>query len=401
MIKKLQRNFILIALLSVFLVLGTIMICINVTNHINVTKYADDLLLYIAQNTKDEIHMQENVESDNTNGNSIAILEVRYFSVRYNKPDGTYKINTNLIDVEVKEALEFCKQAMAKKENKGYIASYRYLRVDNSETVQLIFVDCTRQMDMVRQFMIISLIISIVGFVAIGIIALILSKRVIAPIVAGYERQKRFITDASHELKTPLTIISANTELLEIELGSNELTLSITKQVARLTTMTNNLTLLARLDEGTMSVKKELFSLSDAIEDIASSFERTAIAQGKKFVIDIKSPIEYLGNETFMRQAINTLLDNALKYSVSEIKLSAAYNRTKIVINLFNDANNVPVGNLEKCFERFYRADNVRADGIEGSGIGLSMAREIVTQHKGKIIAYSQTGNDFNIKVVL
>lgn len=393
MIKKLRLKFILTAMFAVTIVLTVIVASLNFASYYSGTGLADKLLDYIVK------------QSGNDTGGNIEDsikYETKFFAVKITDDGSEISISSDkLSGLDIEAAILYAKEVVNNKDKRGYIDDYRYLIIDTNDAKEVYFIDCYRQISISNQFFRASLVISAIGLAAVFVIVVILSKRVIAPIAENYEKQKRFITDASHELKTPLTIISANNELLTMETGGNESTESIAKQIARMTTMTKNLTMLARIDEGDILENKEIFSITNAVNELAEEFARLAESRGKILTIDIVEAQDFQGNETMLRQMLATLLDNAVKYSESKIHIHVGNHRSKILITIYNDAKNLPVGDLKIFFDRFYRSDEVRAAGIEGSGIGLSMAQEIVEQHHGKISAYSVTGNDFNIKILL
>ena len=233
------------------------------------------------------------------------------------------------------------------------------------------------------------------------ILLVIFSKPLVLPIAKSYERQKRFITDASHELKTPLTIISANNELIEMENGESESTRAIEKQVNRLTTLVKNLISLSKIDESERLNSAKNFSLSDALIDVCENFKVAFRNSNKYFTYDVEEGIDYFGDENLIRQLINILLDNANKYSLTKVNVNLEKVGNKINIVVTNDSKEVEERNLKEYFERFYRSQMSRSSDVEGSGIGLSLAKEIVTLHKGEISAYGIDTNTFQIKIEL
>lgn len=264
------------------------------------------------------------------------------------------------------------------------------------------------------------------------------SGKILKPVSESYEKQKRFITDASHEIKTPLTIIDANTEVIEMMEGENEWTNSTRKQVARLTSLTEKLVFLSRMDEEATKLEMLEFSLSDAILDTAEPFKAIARTKGKKLTIDVIDGILYTGDEKTIRQLVSILLDNAMKYSgcssvsfekgninkknlnktsqtqndcvtttgdtAPEIELTMRPSGKTRIITVWNtvDENaNIKKGRQDMLFERFYRTDTSHNSKTGGFGIGLSAAYAIVKAHKGKITAESKDGRSIKFTIVL
>ena len=230
-----------------------------------------------------------------------------------------------------------------------------------------------------------------VGGVTISFLLLIpLSSLFVKPLVTSRKKQQRFISDASHELKTPLTIISANKEIIEIEQGSSESTQNIGKQVARLTSMVKNLNALANMDEGVKPLMGS-FDLANTCIEMTDAFQSSFEKKGIALETNIPEACPFTGDETMIRQLLSILFDNALKYSKTKVEFSLQANGNRVCIVFRNDAD-VPNGSLDRVFERFYRSEEARASGNEGSGIGLSLAKEIVQSCHGRISAKGQDG---------
>ena len=173
--------------------------------------------------------------------------------------------------------------------------------------------NCQREISTMKTYILASTGISAFGLVIVFVMIYFFSGKVLKPVSESYEKQKRFITDASHEIKTPLTIIDANTEVLEMIEGENEWTKSTRKQIARLTSLTEKLVFLSRMDEEATRLEKEPFSLSDAITDTTDSFIAVARTKEKQLQTDIAEHVDYVGDEKTIRQMISLLLDNAIK----------------------------------------------------------------------------------------
>ena len=288
-------------------------------------------------------------------------------------------------------------------EERGVLSNYRYAKVSVRDGVRIIFLDCRKFLTTFRAFLFSSVAVSLCGFCAVLISVVVLSKRVIRPFVESQEKQKRFITDAGHELKTPLTIIEADRSILELEYGENEWLTDIQLQTQRLTGLTNDLIYLSRMEEGTVRERFIEFPLSDVLEETAGSFQNLARTQGKHFKQEIEPMLHFLGDEKAIRQMISVLLENALKYSDEggNISLKAEKRGRNIIIRVFNTAESVETENLSLLFDRFYRSDVSRNSKTGGYGIGLSIAKAVVQAHKGKISVSSEDGRSFTVVVVL
>ena len=236
------------------------------------------------------------------------------------------------------------------------------------------------------------------------ILLLLLSKRIVRPVAESYEKQKQFITDAGHELKTPLTIIGADADLAEMEWGENQWIQDIRRQTQRLTELTQDLIYLSRMEEEGLSLQSIDFPLSDVAEEMAHSFLPLAQNQGKRLEIAVQPMLSFRGDEKSIRQLCSILLDNALKYSPQEGELLFRLEKQgKNILLSVSNTTSQPIKKEELChlFDRFYRTDPSRNSQTGGYGLGLSIARSIVTTHKGKIRAESPQESVLTIQVTL
>ena len=375
-------------------------------------------------------------------------FDTRYFTVTINSKGEVENIDTSKIaSVSSENAAGYAKKLWKsgkKGDGKsGFAESCKYLTVDEDGSTMYIFLSCQRELSTIKTYILASVGISVFGLVVVFVMIFFFSGRILKPVSESYEKQKRFITDASHEIKTPLTIIDANTEVIEMMEGENEWTSSTRKQIARLTSLTEKLVFLSRMDEEATKLEMFEFSLSDAILDTAEPFKAVAQTKGKKLTIDVTDGILYTGDEKTIRQLVSILLDNAIKYSgcssvscengninkknlnktnlnettqtqnnfvtttgdpAPEIELTmrpSGKNRIITVWNTVDDTANIKKGRQDMLFERFYRTDASRNSKTGGFGIGLSAAYAIVKAHKGKITAESKDGRSIKFTIVL
>lgn len=232
---------------------------------------------------------------------------------------------------------------------------------------------------------------------------LIFSRFAVKLFAESYQKQKRFITDASHEIKTPLTIIDANTEVLNMEYGENEWLKSTSNQVKRLTKLTERLVFLSRMDEEREVLPKTDFSMSDAVYEAARSFKAMAKSQNITLNISVQPNVSYYGDKSSIIRLVFLLLENAMKYSDDEgtVSLKFCTNGKNKVLSVKNTVAEIQKGKLDMLFDRFYRIDKSRNSQTGGFGIGLSVAKAIVNAHKGKITAVSFDGKSIEITAVL
>lgn len=439
MIKKLQIRFVAVAVTSVVIVLTLLLGIINLANYVSFIKDSDKMLALLsgnggffpysagneadepgspgfgtvepnAMNTGDtppvdynELHNNKGKMPDGSFGPEAA-YETRFFAVEFDESGNVVLTNTGSIAAVTREsAVDLAQQVYDSGKTQGFLDDYRYSVTDTDGGILVLFLNRSRELNGVRSFAKTSLGVALIGIICVFLLVVLLSKRAIKPIAESYEKQKRFITDASHELKTPLTIINSSTEVLELTQGENEWTDSIKSQVSRLTKLTNDLVSLTRIDESGNKLTKTDFSLSDAISETIEPFRSLAQTEGKRFELNCPGNITYCGNEESIRKLAVILADNAIKYSDDGGSISVSVKQTGrgTVLRFFNTVDNIEKGNHDELFERFYRADISRNSATGGYGIGLSIANSIVQAHHGKISARSEDGKSLAITVTL
>ena len=311
----------------------------------------------------------------------------RHFSVLLDAGGEALSVNTESIAaVSSEEAVLYARRALDKA-GSGYLDVYRYRVSETDDGTLVVFLDASTQLSTARQFFIISSSVAAGVCLAVLLLALLFSGRAVRPIAQSVEKQRQFITDAGHELKTPLTIISANCEVLEMEMAGNEWLTGIEKQVARLRKLVNDLVTLSRLDEGRPTGEEARFSLSDAVCDTALAFSAAAERAGKRLRADAEPGVFINGDEAALRQLTAILVDNAVKYADAggEIRVGLRGGRHP-VLTVENDCRNVSELPLDRLFDRFYRFDPART-GDGSHGLGLSIARSIAEAHRASLRA--------------
>lgn len=372
--------------------LTIIMFAINLTNYIGVASSADYVLEVLYANdglffSDDAPH--GNKADKNYFDNDETPYESRYFTVKFFDGVAIANVN-NVVSVSGEEAVALALSVSESKKQKGYKETYRFLSADDGSFV--LFLDCRRPLQIANIFLLSTLTYSALGLIAVFVFVLVFSRFALKPVEEGYEKQKRFITDASHELKTPLTIISANNEITEMTSGETKATKAISKQIEKMSVMIKNLTTLASLSESDKVTRAEV-DFTDLTLDIAEYFRPAIQSKNRTFEVDCEKKVVVHGDEKLLRQALSTLLENAAKYASSKVSLSLKTVGKNAVLTVENDAENIPDGNLDRVFERFYRSAEVRSGMVAGNGIGLSIAKSIAVSHGGTISAKGVNGN--------
>lgn len=400
MIRKLRMKLVIASLLSLLLVLFALFCAVGILNYRKTVTDADSILAILQENDgsfpiKD--HANDGFPANEPPRKAPVFsaelpYESRYFSVFLTADGEIISVNTGKIAaVDTTTAIEYAQSVVQDGRTQGFLQDYRYTVYTVGDETHVIFLDYGREMSSFRTFLFTSAGVSITGLVAVMLLLIFLSGRIVKPFSENYEKQKQFITDAGHELKTPLTIIDADAEVLEMDIGENEWLTDIRMQTKRLAQLTNSLIQLSRMEEQPQLEKIE-FPLSDLLEETVEAFQALAKTQNKNFSGRIQPMLSMNGDEKAIRQLVTILLDNAVKHSDDGGRIEIALEKQKnsIQLSVFNTAGYISKENLPHFFDRFYRADPSRNSQTGGYGLGLSIASAIVAAHKGKIGATTQ-----------
>ena len=402
MFKSLRRKFVATSVASVAVVIILMAGTLNFINYYKMGQRVDDslyeaskssALVTIFSDGEEDMIVTKNTASKtpNNNGFSIAKIDENKNVIRSYRDDVLIKGKDDL--------QKLVTDAVNESSTSGYVGTYRYLKVNNDAGNLVLLLNTQRDLDSFHAFMRNSIIVSSIVILSVFILLVLISKKVIAPIQQSYQKQKQFITDASHELKTPLAIIRSNTDVLELENGDSKWTKNIQNQVDRLTSLVNSLVVFSRMEEKD-TAEKVKFNLSESLHARIDDFEELASFQKKHIIADIDNNIYYRGEQQAIVQLMDILLENAIKYATKEtnINITLKKNKKYATMKISNQAN-VKKGDLRKVFDRFYRLDESRNSTIKGYGIGLSMAKLITEKHKEVIKAYAPEDGIFKIEV--
>ncbi|MCF2566100.1 HAMP domain-containing histidine kinase [Streptococcus pasteurianus] len=399
MFRKLRIRFIAIASLAILIVLFSVVGVLNSARHIQTVNEINKILTLISDNGGTFPSVSK---ATSELGNTVSVdtlFQYRYFSAVIDEDGNITSLNSsNISDLTDEQVESYLTKINKSGDTSGDFRynnhTYSYLVTDESDDSTLIVVlDSTNQVEENMTLVHLSLWMSGVSFAFFVLMVSIFSGRVIEPFIRNYERQRRFITNAGHELKTPLAIISANNELVEMMNGESEWTKSTNDQVERMTGLINSLVAMARLEEQPEVVLTDL-NFSAIAEDAAEDFKGPVIKDGKQFVMEIQPDIHVKAEEKSLFELVTLLVDNANKYcdagGTVSVKLSKANRLSKArleISNTYVEGKNV---DYSKFFERFYREDESHNNKKSGYGIGLSMAQTMVKLLKGSIsVSYS------------
>ena len=408
MIRRLRNRFIRITTLSVAAVVLLLTVILNVANYISTDSDLRGTLTLISENqgtipVSDSADVPEPTDSDGPPPAPPAGMpggrdgrftpetpfSTRYFVLRY-ADDGTLVLAdlTKIASVTEDDTAAYLAAALENGEGYGRCGSLRFLVVKTGENQNMaIFQDSYQQLRAMRTVLVWSLAADAGCTLLVLLLVVLLSRRAIDPVVRSAQQQKQFITDASHELKTPITVIATSLKVLEMEVGQQKWIDKAQAQTEKLTELVNSLVTLSRMDEEESPLKMAPFPISDAVTETAESFREHALSQGHGLTLAIQPGLTYRGDEYAVRQLVSILLDNAVKYAApgSPITLALEKSRRGVVLRSGNRCTEPGGIDTEKLFDRFYQADPSRGSG--GFGVGLSIARSIAEGHHGTIRA--------------
>ena len=375
------------AMIAFFAVIFSLSCFVNIWNYKSTTSGQDEILesLYAAQKEgipEDRVAPIENIDRYSK---EVPYM-IRFFSIEYDEDGETNLYQEYIASLSDDDALEFGETIREKNATKGYYKGYRYLKkIDDNKTI-ILFLNSEKEIQMMKTLLLITIIIATISLIVVFLLVSFFSKYAIAPYIKNIEAQKQFITNASHELKTPLTSISTSADVLNMEYEDNEWVKNIQSQSNKLSKLINNLVTLSRLEEETPFINKSLFSISDALWETSEPFLSLYKANEKTLKQSIEENLTYEGDKQSFQQCISILLDNANKYSPTndEIILIAHKKEKKILISVENTCKE-KIEDIDKLFDRFYRNDISHSNRISGNGIGLSIAKATIEKQNGKI----------------
>ncbi|MBD5521714.1 MAG: HAMP domain-containing histidine kinase [Lachnospiraceae bacterium] len=286
---------------------------------------------------------------------------------------------------EKDKLVEYAMEILEDEKEKGIKGNLIYLVSDKGGYTLVAFMDNTIMRGSMMTLFRYTLIFGSVTIAALFFVAIYLAKRIVKPLEESYRKQKQFISDAGHELKTPVSVISANAELLSRELGDNQWLANIQYENERMGKLVIQLLELTRTE--TIALQTEHLDFSRLVDGETLPFESVAFEKGLVLKCDIESDLFIEGNANQLKQLVSILLDNAICHSTDgkEIFLTLRASHKHVILSVANAGKPIPAEQIEQMFGRFYRADTVRNGDDRHYGLGLSIAKTIVTAHKGRI----------------
>ena len=413
MFRRLRLQFIVVATIAVSIMLISIIGILNASKYATSEKRINKILDLLSKNNgvlPDE-EVVEKILGRKTNPDII--VQYRYFSAYVDSTNKVITMNTeHIANLSETDVIFYIRKILSGKNRYGNFTTtdgqkFAYkLSLHEDESKLIVVLDTTSYIEDRADLIDTSVFIFFSNLVFFIIIFVIFSGKVMMPFMENYRNQKAFITNAGHELKTPLAIISANNELCEMIGGENEWTKSTKEQVERMTDLINRLVVLARFEEKSeekSDVSEKNINFSDIVTKSANSFKSMAIKGGKNFESNIQKNLCISGDDGAIYELVNILIDNANKYcddggtvGVGLLQHGITFKKAKLVVyNTYKSGKGV---DYSRFFERFYRGDKSHNSNVSGYGVGLSIAGNIVKRHKGKIhISYKNDTIYFNI----
>ena len=408
MINRLRNRFIRIATLSVAAVMLLLTAILNTANFISTDRDLRNTLTLIYENegtipTASRSGQTPPEKPDAPPADAPAGKErpsgpfteetpysTRYFVLRY-LDDGTLTMADldKIAAVTEADTDEYLAAAVSSGAGYGYYGQYRFFVAHTGDDRNMaIFLDSYQAFRSMRLILIWSLIADAACILLVLLLVVLLSRRAIDPVVRSAERQKQFITDASHELKTPITVITTSLKVLEMDVGKQKWIDKALGQTEKLTGLVNSLVTLSRMDEEESPLRMADFPVSDTVRETAESFRDFAQEKGHDLELSVTPDLTYCGDEYAIRQLVSILLDNAIKYALpgTQVSLSLEKRRRGVALQTTNRCDISQPIDTARLFDRFYRADPSRST-TGGFGIGLSIARSIAEGHRGHISA--------------
>lgn len=402
--KKLRLKMIGIVFASVvaaFMVMTIILVmCFGAYRN----RQADQITAMISENNgtvpqlKDYKQQQKNSQAFEryfNNYNEDSSYRTRFFRVFLDEDKKVTNVNMDHIAaVDVKKAVRMTKMAMLRRGKVGLVGSYRYRKeYKDGQVRSIIFLDCKENQSFYHLAVTITITVSTLLTCLITVIFAIASKRAVRPFEINSNRQKQFITDASHELKTPLAIISANAEVLQYKGDGNEWTQNIIDQTKHMGKLINQLLVLAKLDEVQEKSEKQEADLKLLLEETIEPFEEVATQKKVTLKLHLEEGVTIRVNREQIAQLVSILTENATKYVNDGGKIVWRLTKTQHgAVLVVKNTTEKELPDTKRMFDRFYRSDSSRSSKTGGQGIGLSIAKKIVDSHKGSITAKAGDG---------
>ena len=406
MIRALQKKFVVTAMIAITALLILMLGAINVGNIVISNQETARTLAMISENEGDPRNLKPHPDPLPDDAQSIeppthdatpqgdydAFMASNFFVVRFDAAGDPVAADVSrTAKVSETEAISLAQAALESGETSGRRGSYRYRVAQSRDGAgkTVVFLDTSGRSGTALRVLALSGAVGLVCWLVMLLLVILLSRRAIRPIAENMEKQRQFVTNAGHEIKTPLAIIQSNTEAMELYTGENKWSRNIKAQAQRLSDLTKNLLLLARMDEGMVPEQPDAFCVSTLLEQLLSDFCQPLEQRGVTMTESIAPQLVICAVRSQIAQLFAILLDNAVSYTQQNGTLHVALWKTHggICLTAENTCERLPTAAPEKLFDRFFRDDAARTQSKGGCGIGLSVARAIAEANGGRIRA--------------
>lgn len=404
--KKLRKKIILGVFASATVVFALTVLIVSVALNIQQARRADtvtELLIGVNGVLPEENPYANLNEPAQTTIRSLDIelpYRLRYFSV-HRSSDGSVTCElSHIASIDNEAALKMTSTVLTNNREVGYLNDFRY-RISDDRSL-IVFIDYSTELASIEMLTIVLSSVALFFDIMITMVFCFFSKRIVQPFETNAQMQKQFITDASHELKTPLAIISANAEVLAYKDGENEWINNITTQVTRVSEMVNDLLTLNRLEEIDEMTDIAPVNFSDTVNGVADSFEEVFARKNVKISRSIQPDVVLNGNAAQLERLVSVLVENASKYAAEggEMRILLKKDMRHTLLTVFNTCEIDKSVDYSHLFDRFYRPDSSRTSKTGGHGIGLSIAKRITMLHNGNIAAVpAEDGLAFHVSL--
>ncbi|MGN0286149.1 MAG: sensor histidine kinase [Atopobiaceae bacterium] len=389
--RRLRVQLVATVFISLAVLLSIVTLITRFIDSARMDSNADDILEIIMRydgSLPDDLSLPQTGTA--TEPSEEATKEARYFILHVD--DSGTVVSSNLdytTRVTQQQVTEYAQQALSQKSEKGYVDTFRFL-VRKDETgngYTIAFLDRQRQMDTLAFSVQWEAILSLIAALALTGIVALLSKHIVKPIIDSQRRQRQFVTNAGHDLRTPVSIISADADVLALDLGENEWLDDIKKQVRIMTDLTESLVTLAKAGEGVQHDAQDV-DLSDVVSQSVKGFGSRAQLEGHQLETQVQADVHVAGEPSYLERMTSQLVDNALKYSTegTPIQVSLGRKGSHAILVVRNQADHVDPSEVKHWFDRFYQSDKARTHSKAGFGIGLSMVEAVAEAHGGKVV---------------
>ena len=412
MIRKLKKEFIFTAMLGVTIVLIVLLGTLNAVNIHSIYGEIEETLHLLSDSIDKKFSDFEDIDEDFSIGDFLEepknrqdmILSSNFCVVRLNSEGEPLYVNTRQItSLDENKAIKLAVKVYNHKKTIGTYGRYRFHITCIDRVKTIVFLDISEEIVSFLRVLLLSFFLGIICWILLLVLAIKFSNKVIAPVEESIEKQKKFITNASHELKTPVSVILSNVEALELYTSQTKWSTNIKKQSMHLTKMVQDLLTLSRMDENTVASNVENISISSLLQTEINAYREVFSSKNLMLYCDLDDKVWGKVDREQFEKLIAILLDNAVFYTNKNgtVWIGLREKKNHFTLQINNTCESLPDVPAEKLFERFFRADKTgcRSDGK--SGIGLSIAKNIVSNHNGILEANYLPENiiSFTVKI--